>query len=157
MKNKILKITLLVFVVGITIFLISYSYAIYRNSTEGNGNIKLADWNVSLNQSEEPSEIDITKGEEGVSYTVKVKSLSEVDIKYSIEITDIPNDILVKLDNGEYTYPTNNKLVFDDVGTILYSSTDKENEHILTFKADNNTQVIEDQNININVKVEQDI
>ena len=155
MKKKMLLIIILVLV--LSLFVIHSSFALYRNIINPNGNIATATWNVTLNQEHEDNNLYIVAGDDNstASYTVNITSTSEVDIIYSIVVDDISQGVKVKLDNGEYQTPSNNKVIFVDVGTINYSDSNKNKSHTLTFKADSNAESVIDNEININVKARQ--
>ena len=151
MKKKMLLIIILVLV--LSLFVIHSSFAIYRNIINPNGNIATATWNVTLNQENEENNLYIVAGDDNstASYTVNITSTSEVDIIYSIVVDDIPNGVTVKLDDGEYQTPANNKVIFVDTGTINYSDNNKTKSHTLTFKASDQAEIVLDEELNINV------
>ena len=80
-----------------------------------------------------------------------ITSLSEVDIIYTIVLNDVPQGVSVALDGGEFTAPTNNKIIFNEIGTIRYSDNNKTKSHILTFKAAQGTTYVANSEIDINV------
>lgn len=147
MKKKHLLLPLLIY----SFFSISITYATYRFKTNGSGSIENASWDVSLIGNED--DIELISGNNEQAYLITVNNNSEVDITYSITITDLPDNVKVKLDNGEYIKEVNNKVVFEDVGTILYTQGSK--NHTLTFTAPLDTEEIESQDFNINVEFKQ--
>lgn len=151
MKKKMILIVILFFVVSF--FVINGTLAIYRNTTNPNGNLILAKWDVSLNQSGIDDHISIIPGDatSTASYTVKITSVSEVDIIYTIKVEDLASGISVSLDGGNFVIPTDNKVIFNEIGTINYSDASKTKTHTLTFKADQNAQFSTDSEINVNV------
>ena len=155
MKKKMLIIVILVSV--LSFFVIRASYALYRNVVNPNGNIATATWNVTLNQDDEEKNLSIVAGDENstASYNVNVTSTSEVDIIYSIVVDNIPDGVEVKLDDGEYQTPSDNQIVFSDVSTINYTSENKTKTHVLTFKAESNTEEVLDEEIDITVVARQ--
>ena len=151
MRKKILTIIILVLV--LSFFVIKGSYALYRNIVNPSADIAAATWSVTLNQTGENNNLSVVAGDENstASYTVNITSISQVDIIYSIVVEDIPEGIIVKLDDGEYQTPTNGQVIYTDVSTINYSDTNKTKSHILTFKANSNAAAALQEEININV------
>ena len=151
MKNRILIIIILVLVSSL--FVIQSTFALYRMISKSTGSIATATWNVTLNQENELNNLSLIAGDENstASYTVNITSTSQVDIIYTIVVNNIPAGVKVKLDNGEYQTPSSNKVIYADVSTINYSDENKAKSHTLTFKAENNTENLEDEELNINV------
>ena len=151
MRKKILITTIIVLV--LSFFIIPGSYAIYRNILNSNGNIAAAQWNVTLNQDGVNNYISVLAGDatSSASYTVNVRSISEVDIVYSIVVSNIPSGTTVALDNGSDQQPTNNQIIFNNAGTILYSDVNKTKTHTLTFKAASGATYVSNQEVNVDV------
>ena len=137
----------------VILFIIPMSYAIYRSYSTVGGNIAAASWNVSLNQNNVNNNLTIIPGEAGTtaSYTINITSNSEVDVIYSIVIENLPSGVSISLDDGSFVAANNNKVVFTDVGTILYSDANKNKSHVITIKANSNTQYVNNQEIDVNV------
>ena len=155
MKNKIIKPMLLV--IGISlIFYAVHTFALLRSSTSMNGTIDTATWSVTRNQSQSGDSIEIVPGLSTDSYTLTVQSNSEVDVIYSIIISDLPTGVEVDLDNsGNYRTPTSGTLRINSAGTINYNDSVKTKTHTLTFRAANGTTPVSDQEINIDVEFKQ--
>ena len=150
--KKIMPIPIIISILVI-LFIIPMSYAIYRSYSTGGGNIATASWNVSLNQNNVNNNLTIIPGENGTtaSYTINITSNSEVDVIYSIVIENLPSGVSISLDDGSFVAANNNKVVFTDVGTILYSDANKNKSHVITIKANSNTQYVNNQEIDVNV------
>ena len=150
--KKIMPIPIIISVLVI-LFIIPMSYAIYRSYSTVGGNIATASWNVSLNQNNVNNNLTIIPGEAGTtaSYTINITSNSEVDVIYSIVIENLPSGVSISLDDGSFVAANNNKVVFTDVGTILYSDANKNKSHVITIKANSNTQYVNNQEIDVNV------
>lgn len=150
--KKIMPIPIIISILVI-FFIIPMSYAIYRSYSTGGGNIATASWNVSLNQNNVNNNLTIIPGENGTtaSYTINITSNSEVDVIYSIVIENLPSGVSISLDDGSFVTANNNKVVFTDVGTILYSDANKNKSHVITIKANSNTQYVNNQEIDVNV------
>lgn len=156
-RKRVLKI--LSFSVLISLFLIPIVFAIYRNVSNGNGTLSTATWNVSINQANENNNLSVipAPNESTASYTINITSNSEVDAIYSIVINNLPSGVSVSIDNGEYVQETNNKIIFADVGTILYSDKDKTKKHSVTFKASSTASFVNNQEVDINVIARQSL
>ena len=150
--KKIMPIPIIISILVI-LFIIPMSYAIYRSYSTVGGNIAAASWNVSLNQNNVNNNLTIIPGEAGTtaSYTINITSNSEVDVIYSIVIENLPSGVSISLDDGSFVAANNNKVVFTDVGTILYSDANKNKSHVITIKANSNTQYVNNQEIDVNV------
>ena len=150
--KKIMPIPIIISILVI-FFIIPMSYAIYRSYSTVGGNIATASWNVSLNQNNVNNNLTIIPGENGTtaSYTINITSNSEVDVIYSIVIENLPSGVSISLDDGSFVAATNNKVVFTDVGTILYGDANKNKSHVITIKANSNTQYVNNQEIDVNV------
>ena len=150
--KKIMPIPIIISILVI-LFIIPVSYAIYRSYSTVGGNIATASWNVSLNQNNVNNNLTIIPGENGTtaSYTINITSNSEVDVIYSIVIENLPSGVSISLDDGSFVAANNNKVVFTDVGTILYSDANKNKSHVITIKANSNTQYVNNQEIDVNV------
>jgi len=158
-KRSILLIVLLGVIVS-SLFLITPTLAIFKSTTSGSQTINLADWSVSLNQTGINNTLNLVSGVTNQSYTVKVNSTSEVDVEYSIVISNIPEGVEVALivpgEEKTFVEPdSNNTITFNNVGTILYSDSDKEKEHILEFKSNLETAEVSNRTVNINVIISQ--
>lgn len=150
--KKIMPIPIIISILVI-FFIIPMSYAIYRSYSTVGGNIATASWNVSLNQNNVNNNLTIIPGENGTtaSYTINITSNSEVDVIYSIVIENLPSGVSISLDDGSFVAANNNKVVFTDVGTILYSDANKNKSHVITIKANSNTKYVNNQEIDVNV------
>lgn len=155
MKNKIIKI--MIFVIGISlIFYAVQTFALLRNRASGNGSINTATWSVTRNQSQSGDSIEIVPGLSTDSYTLTVQSNSEVDVIYSIIISNLPTGVKVDLDNsGNYRTPTAGTLRINSAGTINYNDSVKTKTHTLTFRAESGTTPVTDQEIDIDVEFKQ--
>ena len=155
MKNKIVKTITLV--IGLTlIFYAVHTYALLRSSSNSNGSIKTARWSVTRNQSQSGDSIEIMPGGATDSYTLTVQSDSEVDVIYSIIISNLPAGVEVDLDNsGNYRTQSTGTIRISPAGTINYNDSVKTKTHILTFRATNRANPITNQEIDIDVEFKQ--
>lgn len=155
MKKKTLLIVMLILVVSF--FVVNGVLAIFRASANSTGNLALASWDVSLQQTGVENYISIIPGDatSTAQYTLNVRNLSEVDIIYSIIIDDVPSGVSIALDDGTFVAETNNQVIFNEVGTIHYSDQNKTKSHTLTFKGDYTAAYATDEEINVNVLARQ--
>ena len=89
------------------------------------------------------------------SYILKVTSTSEVKAIYSIALSNLPNEVQVKLDNGTYQTPTSNVITFNNVGYINANAETRTITHTLTFNVPIDSNTISANEINIDVTFNQ--
>ena len=157
-KKKIRKKEIIVIAFAIVLF-IPITYAILKNKILGNGNLTLATWNVTLNQSNTNNSLSIAPepNEMIASYTVNINSVSEVSVIYSIIINNLPSGVSVSLDGENYEPEDNRKVVFSNVGTIPFNDATKSRQHTLYFKASTGATYVNNNEVNINVEVKQEV
>lgn len=151
-KKKVLKI--LTIVVLTSLFLIPVVFAIFRNSIFGNGSLSTANWQVTINQTNENDYLTIVSGQSTsvASYTINITSNSEVDAVYSIVINNLPSGVSVSADNGEtFTPAVNNKVIISDAGTMIYTGNPVTKRHVLMFKAASPAEFVNNQSVDINI------
>jgi len=153
--NDDIKYKKIVFLIFLVICIVPSCYALFNSFSKSYGNLALAKWNVSLIQDGEENYLSLVPDITNASYKVNIESLSEVDVIYSIVINDLPVGVSIALDDGEFTQQSDNTIIFADVGNILYSDNDKTKSHVLTFKADDNANYLDNHVVNINVVVRQ--
>ena len=152
MHNKTFEI--IVFAYLLFTFAIPSSIGIYKNRTIVTKSLDAAIWDVSLNQNGVNGSVQVTKGDaNGNTYTLNVVNDSEVDVVYDIIVSNIPNGVQVKLDNGSFE-PQSSTVTISNAGTISYGGSP--NTHTLTFKANNSASVVNNHTINIDVEFKQD-
>ncbi len=156
MKKKLIINTIL-FVFVLTLFLHSSSYAIYRGLLNIGGTLASSEWSVSLNQENVDDHLEITRGGDEDTYTLTIVSNSEVDIVYSIVISNVPSGVSVSLDEeDDYYEQSNNQIIIPDAGSIIYTGSGNNiKTHTLTFKASSDATVISNQELNVDIIVRQ--
>lgn len=156
-KNNLVVICLVIAIVMVLV--IPFSKAVFKSLGNSTSTIATADWDVSLNQTGLSDEVVLTSGVDTQTYTLKVRSNSEVNVEYAIEIGNVPSGVKIKLDErANYESPDENNVVrFSDAGTILYSSEEKENTHVLTFTSEVGTSAVADRQLTVKVIVQQEI
>ena len=156
MNKKNILIVLLLLLLSTTI--IYETYSIYRKENNGGASLRASIWNVELNQEGESGNINLVSGTNNQDYILKIESTSEVDVSYKIEVSNVPTGLEISLDGGNFKPSnSNNKIIFDNAGKILYTDTNKEKTHTLTFKSNLGTQVENNRKIKIDVIAQQEI
>lgn len=148
-KKHIILVLLLICLLTISISVTYAKYSDYFITSIGGS---VAKWDVSIEASED-KDITLVAGNDTKEYIIKVKSNSEVKAKYSIVVSNLPENVEVKLD--ERDYESGDVVTFDNVGTIN-ADDDSPVEHKLTFNALLEADKIEDSNIKIEVVFVQD-
>ncbi len=152
MENK-LKLIVLLFIFGL--FLMRSSFALFRNSLAIDHATDLAEWDVTLEQDGINNSLTVIPGLESSTYTLNVKSLSEVDIKYTVNITNLPSGIEASINGVDFYPEVNGVITFPNEFTILFSSLTKINTHTLTFRGTNNSTYVNNQTVSVNVEAVQ--
>lgn len=151
-KNNIIFILL---VLSFNILPITYS----RYISKGNGleTSLLAKWEVNMIENSDNSLELISKNASEVNYSFVITSTSDVACDYSLTISNVPNDVIVKVDDnivnssGENgTYSINN------LGEFAVNSENSTHQHTITFISDQNT-LAGQSTIDLNVKIKQKI
>jgi hypothetical protein len=148
------------FIIGLALILCchygpSTTKAIFRRSTDSYATVNTADWNVNMTGTSDNAVSIVSREKRNDTYTFKVSSNSEVDVTYKLILTNVPDKVQVKLDDREFVGGTGGTITIDPAGTILYSDTDKEVEHTLTFKALSGATAVTDLEIGLEVVISQ--
>lgn len=155
MKKGMKYILLVLFIVVCA----SSTYAIFRDGLNGTGSMSAAVWDVTLNQNGVDNSLSIipSPNEVAASYTVNITSVSEVNVVYYIVVDNLPTGVSVDLDGNGYIPEENHKVVFDDFEPILYSATNKNRTHVLSFKASASAGYVNNSEVNIDVVARQQV
>lgn len=149
------KFNIIFALVMLSIFLIPTSFAIYKSQVSSSSSIVSAEWSVSLEQNGVDSDLTVIPGISTDTYTLNIKSLSEVDVKYSIVISNLPTGVEVSLNGVDFVPESNGTITFSNAGTILYSPTGGTNSHTLTFRGTNSSSFVNNKRVDINIIAEQ--
>ena len=147
--------SIIVIAVVFAIVAISSTYAIYMSSGSTNVDVQLADWQVFVLNTEQSDDISIVSGVTTSNYLLQVKSLSDVTVGYTVELTNLPDGVEVSIDGGSFVSEVNNAVTFNNVGTIGVNDTLKTKDHTISFRAPLGTAEVSNIGVNINVKFEQ--
>ncbi len=146
----------IIIVTILMLIVITSAYAAHKNWLQTHGTLALATWNVTLDQTGVNNTLVVVPGTSSATYTLNISSTSEVDVKYSIVISNLPTGVKVALDDGEpQPQDANHKISFTDVGVILYTDNVKTKSRTLTFTATQEATVVNSQPVTIDVIVNQ--
>ena len=124
----------------------------YIGKSTGEGNSHIAKWEVSLDTTDNESDtLSIIAGDTTPSYTLKLTSTSETKTIYSIVLSNLPNGLEAKLDEGVYQESVNNTITFSDIGYINASTEPITTTHTLTFNFSADANIVGENEINIDV------
>ena len=155
MKKRLLILICFVFLVSIFL-VVPFSKAIFKSVGSTTGSATAADWDVAIDQTGISSSVSTTIGSaNGTDYTLKLVSNSEVDVVYSITISNIPSGVDVKLNGGSFQTPSNGTYTFSNAGTINYTGSQEEVTRTITFKANNGASAVNAQQVTISVDFKQ--
>ena len=153
-KTKII-IGSAIIVLILSFFVVPQTLSLLRSATTASGGLALADWNASIVDSGSNDTLVIVPETYNANYILSVRSVSEVDVKYSIVITNLTAGVEVSLDGGSFQTQVNNTITFTNVGTILYTDNSKIRTHTLTFRAVSGATYVNDRTVDINAVFEQ--
>ena len=119
MKNKII-LTAILFILAI--FIVRSSFALFRGSLATSSAASIATWNVTLEQNGVNNNLTIVPQTVNATYTLNVKSQSDVDIKYDVILSNLSAGIEASLDGTNFTPANNGTITFAYAGTILYNA-----------------------------------
>ena len=156
MRNKLIEIILLGCL--LTVICIPSSFSTYRSMSSTSSSFSTSAWDVGLNQTGISGDVSVMPGGANGTYTLKVVSDSEVNVIYTITVSNIPSGVLVSLNdynNGAFQTPTSGTVTFTDAGTINYTGQREEVTRTLTFKANSGTAAVNNQSLTIDVNFRQ--
>ena len=155
--NRVKKRVIICSILIVVIVANSYLLAKYRSSFSGSDSSSIAKWNVSYDDTDNATkEVNLVFGNQSIEqYTLKVTSISEVSSKYSIILSNVPSELEVSLDGGTYATPTNNRIVFSNVGSFSVSDINMTHTHTLRFNAPLNANIGSTNYVDIDIKFEQ--
>lgn len=155
-KFKIKKRTIIVLILAIITFSNSYLIARYSSLVSGTNSGSVAKWQVSYDTSDNASDtINLISGNGTSSYIIKVTSVSEVAANYSIILSNVPSEMEVKIDNGVYETPINNRIEFNNAGSFSGNNMNATFTHTLTFNAPLESNIASTTNIGVNIEFSQ--
>ena len=160
MKKKIIIVALLPILMLSTFYALQ-TFGLLRSSGNATGSLLTAEWSVSRSQSASTDSIELIPNTSTDIYDLTVTSNSEVDVKYTVVISNLPTGVEVQLDDGTFQTPSSGTIrmtkVGDVTGIINYNDATKTKTHTLTFRATSSAQAVSDQEIDIDVEFKQTV
>ena len=151
-KIKIFAILLVI----LAVILIPSSYALHKHKYDGGASLALAEWNVSLEQNGVNNTLSVVPGISNATYTLNVKSLSNVDVKYDVIVSNLPTGVEASLDGTNFTPASNGTITFTNVGIIPYNAGNNGvDTKTITLRAVNNATTVNNQTVTVNVIAKQ--
>ena len=151
MKKK-LTIVVVILLVIVVATISHHTYAMYRSKSTGTATISTATFSVEAISN--TTSINVTAGSTEAAYALTVKNNSEVNVTYTIQITNLPSGMKVKLDSGSYVTESSGTITFSNVGDLMVGGTTTKN-HTLTFTTPLSSSAVSAQQANINVEFKQ--
>ncbi len=149
----------LLYFIFFTLYFSMMTLAKYTSSSTGTGTASIAIWDVSVDTSDnENNTLNMVIGNTTQSYVLKITSTSETMASYSINLSNLPNEIKVKLDDDDYQIPNNNSITYENVGYINANEDEDSRTitHTLTFQAPIDSNIIDSNEIDIDVIFKQE-
>lgn len=153
LKNKKLFTFILVYCAFFTFYFSIITFSKYVGVISGSkSTATVAKWDVSVDTTDNASDtLELVSGNMGNTYCLKITSLSETVAKYSIVLSDLPDDLEVQLDGGVVTTPEDGMITFEDVGVINANARVRTITHYLDFFAPLDSDLEGLNEINIDV------
>ena len=148
-----IPIILIICLILFSLFVISFSSAKYTTVVEGVTSALTAAWNVITNADKDA--ISMVCGGDDQTYTLTVTTDSQVSCSYSIKLRNVPNDINVKIDEGDFTNPENNTVLFENIGSFNITDGINSRTHTVTFNVPLEAEAVTDRTINVEVIYDQ--
>lgn len=150
LKNKKVRVFIFIYIIILSSYFSIYTFSKYIGRVNGDGQIGVAKWNVSL--AGDSDSISVMSGGNGVVYNLDVTSNSQVGIDYYVSMSGVPDGVSVSLDEGGELIATDGVINFGKVGTIYANAEEKTVNHKLTIKASLEANGVTNKNVNIDVK-----
>lgn len=148
-KGKYVAFVLL-FMAFFTLYFTSSTLSRYAGTTAGNGSVRVAKWNVGIEETLDPKTLNIVSGT-FANYVLEVKSASETASNYSINLSNIPVGVEVQLDGAAAVTPTNGEVSFANAGSFNANSSGLTRNHTLTFVTTLDTAAVNNNEVDIDV------
>ena len=153
MKDKV-KLTVILFILALLI--VRSSFSLFKESLAGNSSMLSAEWNVTLEQNGVNNNLIVIPGIYNDTYTLNVKSLSEVDMGYDVVLSNLPSGIEASIDGTNFTPANNGTITFTNVGTIPHNSNNNGiDTKTITLRGTNGATIVNNQVVSVNVITKQ--
>lgn len=145
-NNKKLLIIIILFL----LIRVNMSFAILRIAKNSVGSLNTAQWQISLSQNSIDNYLSVVSGDNTSisSYQLDITNGSEVNAVYSVVLDGLPSGVSASVDGTTFTAEVNNKIIFNEIGTINSGSTET---LTLNFKALTGSTIINEKEVDINV------
>lgn len=149
-KKKYVLLLLLYYVIFTSFFVIN-TLSKYTGDVQGDGDIGVAKWDVSLDTTSSNSTLNLVAGNTSQTYILSLTSTSEVAVDYSIKLTGVSSQVEVSVDGGTAMSPTAGEIIFTNVGSFDANDTTSTKSHSLTFSAPLGSSNVSNNQIDIDV------
>lgn len=149
-KKKRLIVFVSAFVLVFSIYFIVNSFAKYKSDVVINGETSIAKWELLVNDNG-LSDIDLSIGGDATTYTLRITNKSDVASKYSIYFSDLPDNVLIAIDDGEYKTSADGKIEFIDFGQFNLDDENNVHEYTIYFKASSSALEVSDKEIGLDI------
>lgn len=153
--KKRVYLFILVYFVFLTAYLSVSTLSKYVGTAEGEGTVQIAKWEVFARTNSE-NVMNIISGNTTDSYNIIVKSTSDVGCSYSVVVTNIPDNVTLKLDGHNPDTHVGDEAIFNNVGSFVAGSNGTEVTHVLLVSANINAVPVTENEIDIDVTFIQD-
>lgn len=151
-KRRLKKKYAIFFSISLYIFcssLIINTLSKYDNSVNKTETIDVARWSVSAVLPNDT--LNIVAGNGAQNYNLSVTSTSEVANTYSVIISNLPSDVSVSIDGGNYVSPINNVVEFTNAGSFQANDNQTTKNHILSFQSNLSAAEVINRQVDIDV------
>lgn len=129
----------------------SYFIAKYISSLVGGDDTSVAKWSVEAVPNTDT--LNLVSGNAVGVYTLTITSTSEVSARYSVMLSNVPDELEVKIDNGEYqTADNSGSIVFENAGTINVGNNNRTRVHNLTFNSPLDSNIPNTNEVDVDVE-----
>lgn len=162
MKKKRISKKLFITIISIyillftTIFSIN-TYARYKHLLNGNGNLNIAKWDITVAGNDNQTLPTMVIGDSSTyqNYNFSITSISEISSVYCITLNNVPTGMEVQVDDNTTYQENNNTITINNLGSFNINDVNTTHTHKLSFIAPLGINAINNQTININVTISQ--
>ena len=144
------------YLIFFTVHFSMITFSKYTGISAGNGNTSVAKWEVSADNNISSKNISLIAGSDPQEYKIRVTGKSEVSSKYSIVISNVPNNVKISLDGGTQKLPEDNEISFSNAGQFEANDTNFTHEHTLNFYALVEADQVQNRQLSLNIIFTQD-
>lgn len=145
-KKKFINLTL-IYLIVLTPKLVINTYSKYESIINKQSEVSIAKWDINTTFSNK--DLNLISGNTIDDYILTINSLSEVGYEYKIILSNVPDDILVSLNDSNYIPPDNHQIIFN----YQISTKNKYQNIILHFKPLINVPNLNNYKIKIDIEL----